>query len=82
MDMEMIIRAVLSLTLVVGLIGLVAISYKKYFLNKNIMNKNAEKKLKIEEVLYIDSKRKLVLVKKDEKDILLLISPNSETVIK
>jgi flagellar biogenesis protein FliO len=82
MDTETIIRAVLSLALVVGLIGMAAILYKKYFLDKNLMNKGTPKKLKIEEVLYLDSKRKLVLISNEGKETLLLLSPNAETIIK
>ena len=39
------------------------------------------RRLSIEEQLYLDSKRKLILVKKDNSEFLILIGINGETLI-
>jgi flagellar biogenesis protein FliO len=81
METELLLKAFFSLVLVIGLIGLLALLYKRYGIERNLMNKGKPKKLKIEEFIYLDSRRKLVLVKKDEHELLILLSPTGEIII-
>jgi len=81
MELEYIIRAFLALAFVAGLIGITAFLFKKYALQKGMASNAMSKQLTIKEQLYLDAKRRLLLVKNGEKEILILLSPNSETVI-
>ncbi len=81
MESEYIIKAFFALILVAGLIGIAAIMFQKFALEKNLLRKGQPKRLRTEEFLYLDAKRKLVLVKKDDEETLILLSHNSETII-
>ena len=81
METESVLRVICALVLVLSLFGLCSILYKKYLLDKNFMNGGKAKRLSIEEQLYLDSKHRLVLVKKDDAEFLLLLGPNGEMLI-
>lgn len=81
METANILQAIFSLILVISLIGISSILYKKYVLDKNLMKGGKPRRMVIEEQLYIDSRRRLILVKKDNKEFLLLIGQNGETII-
>lgn len=80
MDLGSILQALASLIFVVALIGLCSVAYRKYVMDKNLLH-GRERRLKIEENLYLDAKRKLVLVRKDDQEILILVGGTTETVI-
>ncbi len=42
---------------------------------------NSKKRLKLVEVLHLDSRRKLAIIQRDEKQHLIILGPTSETVI-
>lgn len=76
-------RILFSFLLVIGLIGLCA-GVLKWYLKKNPGGLPFQKdgvRLKVLETRMIDAKRKLVLIQRDEQEHLLLLSPNSETLI-
>jgi flagellar protein FliO/FliZ len=75
------INAILALILVLGLIGLCSFLFKKVTQGQFLQKSAKSKRLKVEEVLYIDTKRKLVLIKRDDVEHLVLLGVNSETVI-
>jgi flagellar protein FliO/FliZ len=81
MEIDLVIRAVFALIFVVALIGGTAWAFQKFALGKNFMNNGAPKRMKIVEYLMLDAKRKLVLVKKDKEEILLLLGDSSQQVI-
>lgn len=81
MEAEYITRAILSLVFVAALIGIIAFIFQKLAIEKNLLNKGQAKRLKIQEYLILDSKRKLALVKKDEEEILILLGSGTETII-
>lgn len=81
METEYLIRAVLSLIFVVALIGIVAVIFQKFAIEKRFTNKDSSKKLRIIEYQMIDSKRRLAVVGFGKKEIVILLGPNGETVI-
>lgn len=81
METDIYIRAVLSLAFVVGLIfGCLAI-YKKFFMGKNSFG-SKEKRMHLVETLYLDRQNRVVIIKKDDEEITILISPQGSSVIK
>lgn len=81
MDSTLLIRAFLALIFVSGLIVLIAFMVKKLGLNYPLVRSNSGKRLVIEEMSIIDPKRRLVLVRRDNVEHLLLLGVTSETVI-
>ncbi len=82
MDAENYLRAILSLVFVVGLIGLVSVIFKKYLLEKvSIVGKSKEKRIFVEEFSVVDAKHRLVLVRKDDKEHLILLGATSDLLI-
>jgi flagellar protein FliO/FliZ len=76
-------RFMLAFVFVVGLIGLLAMFLKRYGSTaKTFLNaKEGTNRIEVLEVKYIDSKRRLVLVRRDEVEHLLLLADGRETVI-
>ena len=81
MDIELFTRAILSLIFVVALIGIFAFVFQKLAIEKKLLKNAKGKKLKILEYQVVDSKRRLVLVGYNNKEILLLLSPNNEIIV-
>jgi len=75
-------RTAAALALVLGLILLIAWVARRFGLEKKISGiGRSSSRMKIEEVLYLDNRRKLVLVKKDEQELLLLLGAQNEQVV-
>ena len=84
METTEIIQALLSLIFVVALIGLVAFLFKRFVVEKNLLNKVAdgkEKQLKIVDQLMLDHKRRVVVIKNKDKEYVILLSADSAEVI-
>ena len=82
MDYTNIAQAFLALIFVLGLIGVVAVVARRLGLGvptPTLRTKN--KRVTVVEVTIIDSKRRLVLVRRDDQEHLILLSPTSELVI-
>ncbi len=79
MEAEKIINMLLALVFVVALMGLLALLAKKFGLN-NVKGAQG-KRLKILESLAIDSKHRAVILQCDQKQHLVILSQNGETVI-
>ncbi len=77
-----ILNAFLALIFVLALIGLVSIALRKIEQSKiPIGSKGKNKRLSIADSLILDGKRRLLLIKCDDKEHLLLISGDKETII-
>lgn len=78
-----IVRLLLALAFVVGLMGGLALLMKKLGLaeNAHIQNKNGKKRLKIVETLALDSRRRVAIIQRDDKQHLVLLGLNGDTVI-
>ena len=83
-------RFILAFMFVLGLIGLCAMALKRYsqtaagimFLSRSTQNPSGEQnRLHVIEVRYLDARRKLMLVKRDNVEHLLLLADNRELVV-
>ena len=76
-------RFLFALLLVLGLIGLLAVAAKRFGLTpKIIRNPNKkDQRLAVVDMTAIDGKRRLVLVRRDDVEHLILLSPTAETVV-
>ncbi|PJK31411.1 flagellar biosynthetic protein FliO [Minwuia thermotolerans] len=74
------IRFVAGLAVVVGLIAAAAWAARRFGLAPRISGGGAGR-LGIVAVQTVDTRRRLVLVRRDDREHLILIGPNSETVI-
>ena len=86
MDFVLYTRFAFALLFVLGLLGAVAYIVRRYGLvpglpNARAAEKKAEKRLAIVETLSLDPKRKLVLVRHDNREHLVLLGDGSESLI-
>jgi flagellar protein FliO/FliZ len=80
-DISQYFRFAAALVFVLALIGAVAfIARALGFLNP-IQRKPGERRLSMVEMLSLDPRRRLVLVRRDDKEYLILLSPTGETVL-
>ena len=78
-DAPEIIRVMAAFIFVMALMG--GFLYVLRKMGFAAQNTGGKKRLKVVEVLYLDSRRKLAIVQRDDKQHLLVLGPNSETVI-
>jgi len=80
--MEEFLRLVVALVFVLSLMGALALVLKKMGLGGagTIPNKG-ERRLKIIEALPLDARRRAVILKCDDKEHLVILGPNGETVV-
>lgn len=81
MDSPSILRSLIALFFVSGLIVIIALIIKKLGLNYPMAKKTSHKRITIEEVTILDPRRRLVLVRRDHIEHLILLGATSETVI-
>jgi len=77
------IRFVLAFLFVLGLIGAMAFAMKRYGGAQKFFGQAKEEgaRMQVVEVRYLDPRRKLVLVRRDDVEHLLLLADGRETVI-
>lgn len=80
-DLAQIFRLVLSLIFVVSLMGGLALLLKRLGLSTNGAGHNTQRRLKVVDSLPLDHKRKAVILECDDKQHLVILSPNGETLI-
>jgi flagellar protein FliO/FliZ len=80
MDLVNITRFVLSFVVVIGLIGGFAWVLRRYGAGR-ITAARGKGRLGVIEVAAVDAKRRLVLIRRDAVEHLILLSPTSETVV-
>jgi flagellar protein FliO/FliZ len=82
MDFSTLLRAVFSLAFVLGLVGLASVLAKKFLLERQILKMGDKKKrLSIEEIHPVDAKRRLVLIKRDDVEHLILLGATSDLLV-
>ena len=84
MDLDTYFRFVLALGLVLGLIGTIAWALKRFGLGQAMASRRtagAERRLGIVESMPLDAKRRLVLVRRDGVEHLLLTGVGADIVI-
>lgn len=72
-------RALFALMLTLGLIGLLAYGARRFGMLQP--GAAANKRMKISESLMLDPRRRLVIVRCDEREHLLLLSPGGDKVV-
>ena len=76
MDISQYFRFLLALAFVLGLILLVAFAVRKFGLgNRMPVTKNRNRRLEVVEVLPMDTRRRLVLLRRDNREHLVLLNP-------
>lgn len=78
------LRFVLALLFVLGLIGVLAILLRRFgpgAASLAIRRRGQTRRLQIVEVAAIDARRRLVLVKRDDREHLILLGANTELLI-
>lgn len=82
METESYLRFVLALAFVLGLIGLLAMLAKRFNLGfPTPMRTGRDRRLAVVEVAPIDSRRRLVLLRRDGVEHLVLLGPGQDMVI-
>lgn len=82
METPEILRFLMALIFVVSLMGGLWVILKKLGMNGGFtMQQGKKRRLKIVEILPIDVKHKAVLLRCDDKDHLVILGPNGETVV-
>lgn len=82
MEFDVYLRFLLALAFVLGLIATLAWAARRFGFGGNLMAmKGRNGRLAVVESLMIDAKRRLVLIRRDDREHLLIIGPTSETVV-
>lgn len=78
-----ILQAALALVIVLGLIGLCALAARRLGLGgaRGGARFGRERRLSVIETLALDPRRRLVLLRRDETEHLVILGPNGETVV-
>ena len=81
-ELDTYLRFIFALIFVLGLIGGSAWLLKRFMLERGAPRKSRDnKRLEILETKIVDGRRKLVLLRRDSVEHLLILGPNQETVI-
>ncbi|MCE2510731.1 MAG: FliO/MopB family protein [Alphaproteobacteria bacterium] len=76
MDVSQYFRFFLALVFVLGLIGVVGWTVRRFGFGQKIpITKNRDRRLAVVEVLPVDARRRLVLLRKDDRKHLVLLGP-------
>ena len=83
MDFDQLLRGFLALIFVLGLIGGLTIVAKRFGFTPRITKpkSTSQRRLGILEVLPVDAKRKLILVKNDEREHLILLGAERDFLV-
>lgn len=74
-------RAVFALLTTLALIGLVAYGARRFGMLQNVVGAKTDRRLKVSESLMLDPRRRLVVVKFDDREHLILLSPAGDCVV-
>jgi flagellar protein FliO/FliZ len=81
MDLALVFRALAALAAVLGLIGLAAFAARRFKLLPGMVDLRGQRRLAIIDALPLDARRRLVVVRRDEKAHLLLLGPSGDRLI-
>ena len=82
MDIDVYSRFLLALVFILALIGGLAWLARRFGLGgKLVTSQGANRRLSIVEVMTLDSRRKLVLLRRDSSEHLVLLGPTSDLLI-
>src|SRR3954463_12814859 len=80
-DLSAILRYVLALVLVLGLIGLFTFGARRFGFGPRTGGIRGRRRLAIAEVLPVDARRRLVLLRRDNVEHLVLLGPTQDLLI-
>ncbi len=75
------LRFVFALVFVLGLIGLFVFIARRFNLTPRVTDTKTNRRLRIVEILPVDAKRRLILVRRDEVEHLILLGATNEAII-
>ena len=82
MELSAYFRFVAALVFVLGIIGVFALIARRFVPGaRNINRRGVKRRLSIVEVVPVDTKRRLVLLKRDDTEHLVLLGPNGDMVV-
>ncbi|OUR75910.1 hypothetical protein A9Q83_16190 [Alphaproteobacteria bacterium 46_93_T64] len=82
MDFLLYSKYLVVLIFVLGLIGLITVVIRKFgFVPSVEKTLNKKKRLAISQMIGLDAKRRLVLIRRDDREHLLLLGPDGDLVI-
>jgi flagellar protein FliO/FliZ len=82
MDVGDYFKFVLALIFVLGLIGVLALLVRRYGFGMSALQKRADgRRLQVVEIRPLDARRRLVLVRRDDVEHLILLGASSEIII-
>ena len=80
-DLPQILRLLAAMAFVLALMGGLALALKRLGLGGTPVVAPHKKRLKLIESMALDSRRRAVLFQRDNKQHLVILGPNSETVV-
>lgn len=81
MEFALVFRALFALIAVLGLIGLAAFAARRFRLLPGLVDPRAQRRLAIVDSLPLDTRRRLVVVRRDSTAHLLLLGPEGDRLI-
>lgn len=82
MELSAYFRFVAALLFVLGIIGVFALLARRFVPGaRNINRRGVKRRLSVVEVIPVDTKRRLVLLKRDDTEHLVMLGPTGDTVI-
>jgi len=81
MDPTEYLRFAAALIFVLALLGAFAFAARALGFLANVQRKPGERRLSIIESLLLDARRRVVIVRRDDKEYVILLSPHGETVL-
>ncbi|MEQ5775152.1 FliO/MopB family protein [Thalassospira sp. NFXS8] len=81
MDMESYFRFVAALVFVLAMIGVLALLARRFVPGARSVNRGKKRRLALIEVLPLDAKRRLVLIRRDDTEHLIVLAPNGDMVV-
>jgi len=82
MDLETYFRFLLALIFVIGLIALLALAARRFGFGYRMRARDGQaRRLSISEIMPLDAKRRLVLLRRDDTEHLVILGPTSQTVV-
>lgn len=75
------LKMVLALIFVLGLMGLLTLALKKLGLAGPVPVAGKKARLKLIEIIPLDQRRRLAIIQRDDKQHLVILGANSETVV-
>jgi len=74
-------RFLVALLFVLGLIGVMVFVGRRFNLTPKITSAKSDRRLRIVEILPVDAKRRMLLVRRDNVEHLVMLAPNNDVVI-